>query len=95
MRIRGRRMEVSCACWRAGQEVFAKLRKDVAASYDSVKRFMRRQGMATPIPFRHTECAPDEEAQVDFSTGGPIVAAHQAADDAGKRHKTNVFRIVL
>jgi Integrase core domain len=35
------------------------------------------------------ECAPGEEAQVDFGTGAPI----QAAD--GKRRRTHVFRIVL
>ena len=58
-------------------------------SYDSVKRFVRRLGAATPLPFRRMECGPGEEAQVDFGRGAPIVTAE------GKRRKTNVFRIVL
>jgi transposase len=58
-------------------------------SYDSVKRFVRRLGTATPLPFRRLECAPGEEAQVDFGTGAPVI------DADGKRRKTYVFRIVL
>jgi transposase len=58
-------------------------------SYDSVKRFVRRLGAATPLPFRRMECGPGEEAQVDFGTGAPIITAE------GKRRKTYVFRIVL
>ncbi len=58
-------------------------------SYDSVKRFVRRLGATTPLPFRRMECLPGEEAQVDFGTGAPIVGAD------GKRRKTYVFRIVL
>jgi transposase len=57
--------------------------------YDSVKRFVRRLGAATPPPFRRLECAAGEEAQVDFGTGAPIVMPD------GKRRKTYVFRIVL
>jgi transposase len=58
-------------------------------SYDSVKRFVRRLGQATPLPFRRIECGPGEEAQVDFGTGAPIITSE------GKRRKTHVFRIVL
>jgi transposase len=58
-------------------------------NYDSVKRFVRRLGARTPLPFRRMECAPGEEAQVDFGSGAPIVTAD------GRRRKTNVFRIVL
>jgi len=57
--------------------------------YDSVKRFIRRLGKITPLPFRRMECAPGEEAQVDFGTGAPIV------DRDGRRRRTHVFRIVL
>jgi transposase len=57
--------------------------------YDSVKRFVRRLNASTPLPYRRLECAPGEEAQVDFGTGAPIVTAD------GKRRKTHVFRIVL
>ena len=57
--------------------------------YDSVKRFVRRLRTKPNIPFRRLETAPGEQAQVDFGTGAPIVAAD------GKRRKTYVFRIVL
>jgi transposase len=58
-------------------------------SYDSVRRFLRRLGWVRPLPFRRLECAPGQEAQVDFGTGAPIVGAD------GKRRRTHVFRIVL
>jgi transposase len=57
--------------------------------YDSVKRYVRRLGARTPLPFRRMECEPGEEAQVDFGTGAPVISPD------GKRRKTNVFRIVL
>jgi len=58
-------------------------------SYDSVKRFVRRLGTKTPLPFRRMECGPGEEAQVDFGSGAPVCTPE------GKRRKTHVFRIVL
>ncbi len=58
-------------------------------SYDSVRRFLRRLGWTRPLPFRRLECAPGQEAQVDFGTGAPIIGAD------GKRRRTHVFRIVL
>jgi transposase len=79
-----------------GQQLSAqRIWQDLAAdpgftgSYDSVKRFVRRLGATAPLPFRRMECAPGEEAQVDFGSGAPIIAPD------GKRRKTNVFRIVL
>lgn len=57
--------------------------------YPSVRRFVRRLDQSQPLPFRRMECAPAEEAQVDFGTGAPI----QLPD--GKRRRTHVFRIVL
>jgi transposase len=79
-----------------GQQLSAqRIWQDLAAdpgftgSYDSVKRFVRRLGATTPLPFRRMECGPGEEAQVDFGSGAPIIAPD------GKRRKTNVFRIVL
>ena len=44
-------------------------------SYDSVRRFLRKLGWMRPLPFRRLECAPGQEAQVDFGTGAPIVGA--------------------
>lgn len=57
--------------------------------YDSVKRYVRRLNSKTPLAFRRLECAPGEEAQVDFGRGAPVVRPD------GKRRKTHVFRIIL
>jgi transposase len=43
------------------------------AKYHSVRRFVRRLGEGRPFPFRRMECAPGEEAQVDFGRGIPFV----------------------
>jgi len=59
------------------------------ARYHSVRRFVRRLGQGRPLPFRRLECAPGEEAQVDFGTGIAILQPD------GKRRRTHVFRIVL
>ena len=73
------------------QRIWQDLRAEYgfAGSYDSVKRFVRRLGARTPLPFRRMECGPGEEAQVDFGAGAPVITSD------GKRRKTNVFRIVL
>lgn len=63
--------------------------------YDSVKRFVRRLGAKTPLPFRRMECGPGEEAQVDFGTGAAVVTPDHSAGGTRKRRKTYVFRIVL
>src|SRR5262249_40145302 len=91
-----------CEPWR--QVILAKLEAGLTAQriyqdlvsehgfsgkYHSVRRFVRRLGQNAPLPFRRMECAPGEEAQVDFGTGIPI----QMPD--GKRRRTHVFRIVL
>jgi transposase len=60
-----------------------------SGSYDSVKRFVRQLGRSRVLPVRRMECAPGEEAQVDFGTGAPVIGPD------GKRRKTHVFRIVL
>ena len=57
--------------------------------YPSVRRFVRRLGADQARAFRRLECAPGEEAQVDFGTGAPIVLPN------GQRRRTHVFRIVL
>jgi transposase len=57
--------------------------------YHSVRRFAQRLGQGQALPFRRMECAPGEEAQVDFGSGIPILQAD------GKRRRTHVFRIVL
>jgi len=92
----------ACESWR--EAILAKLAAGLSAqrihqdlmaehgfggSYYSVKRFVRKLGASTPLPFRRMECEPGQEAQVDFGTGAPIV------DVDGKRRKTHLFRIVL
>jgi len=57
--------------------------------YQSVQRFVRRLRSRTPLPFRRMECAPGEEAQVDFGTGALVVQSN------GKRKRPHLFRIVL
>ena len=57
-------------------------------SYSSVKRFVRRLGGKTPLPFRRMECKPGHEAQVDFGTGAWIV-------QNGKKRRAHVLRIIL
>jgi transposase len=60
-----------------------------AGKYPSVRRFVRRLEHKQVLPFRRMECAPGEEAQVDFGSGIPICQSD------GKRRRTYVFRIVL
>ena len=75
----------------SAQRIFQDLRDDhgYLGSYDSVKRFVRQLGRSQPLPFRRLECAPGQEAQVDFGQGAPILGAD------GKRRRTHLFRIVL
>jgi transposase len=75
----------------SGQRIWQDLATDhgFAASYSSVKRFLQRLGKVSPLPFRRMECAPGEEAQVDFGKGAPIVGPD------GRRRYPHVFRIVL
>jgi transposase len=60
-----------------------------AGKYPSVRRFVHRLQQSQPLPFRRLECAPGEEAQVDFGTGVPI------RQPDGRRRRTHVFRMVL
>jgi transposase len=57
-------------------------------SYQSVKRFVRRLGATTPLPWRRRECEPGLEVQVDFGQGAWIEAD-------GRRKRPHVFRVVL
>ncbi len=57
-------------------------------SYSSVKRFVRRVGAITPLPFRRMECEPGQEAQVDFGAGAWVF-------EDGKRRRPHILRITL
>jgi len=59
-----------------------------SGSYQSVKRFVRRLGATTPLPWRRMECEPGVEVQVDFGKGAWI-------EVEGKRKRPHVLRVVL
>lgn len=84
-------IEVKLAGGLSGMRIWQDLVADhgFVGSYDSVKRFLRRLGKSTPLPFRRMECLPGQEAQVDLGSGPPIVSSQ------GRRRKTHVVRIVL
>ncbi len=90
-----------CAPWRelivskleaglTAQRIYQDLVSDQGfpGKYPSVRRFVHRLEHKQMLPFRRMECAPGEEAQVDFGTGIPICLD-------GKRRRTHVFRVVL
>jgi transposase len=72
------------------QRIYQDLRTetDFAGSYSSVKRFARRLGFTTPLPFRRIEVEPGKEAQVDFGSGPWVI-------QDGHRCRTHVLRITL
>ncbi len=57
-------------------------------SYSSVKRFVHRLGVDTPLPFRRMECEPGQEAQVDFGSGAWVF-------EDGKKRRPHILRITL
>jgi transposase len=59
-----------------------------SGSYQSVKRFAKRMGATTPLPFRRIESGPGEELQVDFGQGAWVL-------EDGRRRRPHVFRCVL
>lgn len=66
--------------------------------YQSVQRFVRRLRCGRELPFRRMECAPGEEAQVDFGVGAAIVIPEGVPLPAGvkvRRRRTHVLRVVL
>ena len=57
-------------------------------SYQAVKRFVRRLGQRTELPFRRMEVSPGQELQVDFGQGAWVL-------QEGKRRRPHLFRAVL
>jgi transposase len=91
-----------CEPWRAvivgkrdqgltAQRIYQDLVSDhgFAGHYHSVRRFVLHLGRMRPLPFRRLECAPGDEAQVDFGSGIPVTGPD------GRRRHTHVFSIVL
>jgi transposase len=101
---RGGESRSRCAPWRqfivdqlaaghSAQRIYQDLVADhgYVGSYHSVCRLARKlnHGGSGGLPFRRMECAPGDEAQVDFGSGGRILGSD------GKRRRSHVFRIVL
>jgi transposase len=63
--------------------------QNFSASYQSVKRYVRKLGRASPLPFRRMECGPAEEVQVDFGKGALV------RKENGSWRRPWLFRIVL
>jgi transposase len=74
----------------SAQRIWQDLRSEIGftGSYTSVKRFVRKLGATTPLPFRRMECEPGQEAQVDFGSGAWII-------EGGKRRRPHILRITL
>lgn len=72
------------------QRIFQDLRTDHAftGGYDAVKRYVRRLLSGRSRRVERMECAPGEEAQVDFGLGAPVLTE-------GRKRRAWVFRIVL
>jgi len=81
------KLDVGLATTRIHQDLQAD--HGFTGSYHSVRRFVLRLGKKKPLPFRRMECAPGEEAQIDFGAGAWVV------DENGKRRRPWMFRIVL
>jgi len=58
-----------------GQRIWQDLRYEhgFTGSYSSVKRFIRRLGSSTPLPYRRISTEPGQEVQVDFGSGAWVV----------------------
>ena len=72
------------------QRIFQDLRAErgFEGAYDAVKRYVRRLSGGNAERIERMECAPGEEAQVDFGLGAPVLVD-------GKRRRTWVLRVVL
>jgi transposase len=82
----GRKLDQGLSAQRIFQDICSE--HGFTGSYSSVKRYVRRVGTSTPLPFRRMEVEPGLEAQVDFGAGAWIVN-----DEA--RRRPHIFRITL
>ena len=72
-------LEAGLSCQRIYQDLISEAGS--TASYWSVRRYVARLTCRTPLPFCWIETSPDEEGQIDFGAGAPVV------DTAGKRRR--------
>ena len=82
-----RGLEKGLSAQRIWQDLVAE--RAFTGSYQSVKRFAGKLRHTQPRRFQRVECAPGEEAQVDFGRGAPT----RTAD--GKLRRPAVLRVVL
>ena len=73
------------------ERIFTDLRQEVGFghSYQSVKRYVRKLKATPPKRVWRVECAPGEEAQIDFGFAKTLL------DKDGKQRMSNVLRITL
>jgi len=81
------KLDVGLTAQRIWQDLVAE--RGFTAGYQSVKRYCRRLGKKSALPFRRIETAPGQEAQVDFGKGAPVKRP------GGKRRRPHVLRVVL
>ena len=81
------KLDIGLTAQRIWQDLVAE--RGFAAGYQSVKRFCRRLGRKSVLPFRRIETEPGQEAQVDFGKGAPVKRP------GGKRRRPHVLRVVL
>ena len=65
------KLEAGLSAQRIYQDLVAE--EQFAASYDSVKRFVRVLERGQPLPFRRMESEPGQEVQVDFGQGAWVM----------------------
>jgi transposase len=80
------KLKAGLSAQRVWQDLFTE--HGFTGSYSAVKRYVRRLGQASPLPFRRMECAAGEEAQVDFGRGA-------AVEEGNRRRIPHLFRIIL
>jgi transposase len=75
----------------SAERIFSDLRQEVGFehSYQSVKRYVRKLKATPPKRVWRMECAPGEEAQIDFGFAKTLL------DKDGKQRMSNVLRITL
>jgi transposase len=81
------KLDVGLTAQRIWQDLVAE--RGFTAGYQSVKRFVRRLGRKSALPFRRIEVEPGSEVQVDFGKGAPVKRP------GGKRRRPHVLRVVL
>jgi transposase len=82
----GKKLDQGLSAQRIWQDLVSE--SGFTGSYSSVKRFVRRLGANTPLPFRRMECEPGQEAQVDFGSGAWVL-------EDGKRRRPHILRVTL